>query len=460
MATRNLEHDDIPGTEYLVDVNHSLEVSHANAESSDVVLIPQPTACGSDPLTWSMTKKYYQLFLLALYACAFSMGENLLGAAWTTVSNDTGVSISNLNAGGALNYLLLGFVNIFWIPAAMKIGRRPVFLATTAICLGAAIWTGMFHGLAQWMLAMILNGVGTSAYQAVIQLAVFDMFYVHQRGRGLSYCLFGQQLGSIIGLITGGHISDTLGWRWSQFIVAIIEGVVLLLLLFTFEETLFPRFLFPRLSPLHQDQQRRHESAAGAVINHSSEKNPSPSEAEVDPAPDFPKRTLLQRVKPYTFFHQDRTTYWSYFVRPFFLFRFPNIVIAAVIFAFGCTAGIVSFNTISEILTEPPYDWSTTSTGLVFLAALLGNVIGWSTGTAADYLVVRLARRNGGIKVSQQHDCQFVSALRLTLPSHRSPNIAFPPWCSVLCMPEPDISSMAGVPSTACTGLPSPLECA
>jgi MFS family permease len=120
-------------------------------------------------------KKYWHLFLLALYACAFSFGENTLGAAWTTVSDETGVSIEYMNAGSALNYLLLGFGNIFWIPAAMKLGRRPVFLATTAICLGAAVWTGSFHGLAQWFCSEILNGVGTSAYQAVIQLSVFDM---------------------------------------------------------------------------------------------------------------------------------------------------------------------------------------------------------------------------------------------------------------------------------------------
>lgn len=66
------------------------------------------------------------------------------------------------------------------------------------------------------------------------------------------------------------------------------------------------------------------------------------------------------------------------------------------IFAFGCTAGIVSFNTISEILTEPPYDFSTTATGLVFFAALVGSAVGWATGALSDQLVVRLARRNGG----------------------------------------------------------------
>jgi MFS family permease len=62
------------------------------------------------------------------------------------------------------------------------------------------------------------------------------------------------------------------------------------------------------------------------------------------------------------------------------------------------TAGIVSFNTISEILTEPPYDWSTSSTGLVFLAALVGNFVGWLTGVLSDRIVIHLARKNRGIK--------------------------------------------------------------
>ncbi|KAK5112560.1 hypothetical protein LTR85_011252 [Meristemomyces frigidus] len=404
----SIDREEVPGTEYLVDVDHELETRHARGGKSDVNLLPQPTSSPRDPLTWSQRKKYYQLFLLALYACAFSMGENTLGAAWATVSEDTGVSITNMNAGSALNYLLLGFGNIFWIPMAMKLGRKPVFLATTCFCLGAAVWLGEFHGLAQWMLSMILNGVGTSAYQAVIQLSVFDMFYVHERGRGLSYYLFGQQLDSIIGLICGGKIADTLGWRWSQFIVAIIEAGVLVLLLFTFEETIFPRFLFPSREPEPAHTVSAPGDHYATSISGDDKKAPhhnieqdltnSVSSGVGEAMPDLPKRTLVERLQPWTWCPEDRTTYWEYFRRPLFLFAFPNIVIAGVIFAFGCTAGIVSFNTISEILTEPPYNWSTTATGLVFLAALVGNFVGWGTGVLADFIVVRLARRNGGVK--------------------------------------------------------------
>ena len=118
-----------------------------------------------------------------------------------------------MNGGSALNYLLLGLCNIWWIVMANKLGRRPVFIATTLICSLAGLWQGHVQGTAQWMLSNVLNGIGTSAYHAVIQLSVFDMFFVHERGRMLSFYLAAQQLGSILGLITGGSISDQLGWR-------------------------------------------------------------------------------------------------------------------------------------------------------------------------------------------------------------------------------------------------------
>lgn len=93
----------------------------------------------------------------------------------------------------------------------------------------------------------------------------------------------------------------------------------------------------------------------------------------------IPPRTYRQKMAFVHYFHDDKTTWFQYFRRPFYLFLFPNIVLAGIQFAFGCTAGIVSFNTISEIMTEPPYNWSAGSAGLLFLAALVGNFIGYAS---------------------------------------------------------------------------------
>lgn len=80
---------DVPGTERLFDSEEHGE-GHSAPDSSaltlltapvggdgpdstrtkgDLILIPQPTDQGSDPLTWSMWKKGWQLFLLGWFLC-------------------------------------------------------------------------------------------------------------------------------------------------------------------------------------------------------------------------------------------------------------------------------------------------------------------------------------------------------------------------------------------------------
>jgi MFS family permease len=49
-------------------------------------------------------------------------------------------------------------------------------------------------------------------------------------------------------------------------------------------------------------------------------------------------------------------------------------------------------------MTNEPYNFSTTATGLMFLSALVGSIFGYFTGVFADTIVVFLARRNGGVK--------------------------------------------------------------
>jgi MFS family permease len=122
-----------------------------------------------------------------------------------------------------------------------------------------------------------------------------------------------------LGLITGGSIADTLGWRWSQYIVAIIDGGVLVLLFVSFEEILFPRFLISdstrNSSSLEIDSEGKTPTAANIV--------------DVAIGDNLPKRTLVERFKPWSFYPEDRTTYWQYFCRPFFLLSFPNVIIVS-----------------------------------------------------------------------------------------------------------------------------------
>lgn len=194
---------------------------------------------------------------------------------------------------------------------------------------------------------------------------------------------------------------------------------MILLFIFTFDDSLFPRHVFRTLNQSTQ---------TALVVTETTDTlgKKDGSELQGESKSDLPvtrqltltegdmnrSRTYWEILSPIQRFPEDKTTWWQYFRRPFVLFFFPNIVLvsslfdhrgailtvskAGIIFAFGCTAGklnllfqqqcqelkadfyagIVSFNTISEILTEDPYDWGTGPTGLVFLAALVGSFIG------------------------------------------------------------------------------------
>ncbi|PWY90957.1 MFS transporter [Aspergillus heteromorphus CBS 117.55] len=391
---------DVPGTVYLVDGTGDFSAAHAGQQ--DILLIPQPTTSSADPLNWPKYKKYWCLFLISAYACVNSFGENNWGAAWTTISDDTGVSLENMNGGSALNYLMLGFFNIIWIPTAMKYGRKIVYIISLMFVLASGIWGGFYQGVGQYYVMMMVNGMGTAAYQALIQLTIFDVFFTHERGRMLSIYIFFQQLGSILGLICGGYIADSIGWRWSMPMVSIACAVLILLFIFTFDDTMFPRYRFsgrmPSLSSKPADEATCAQPDPSAGEKDSKESPVSVIASHDVGEIDMPPRTYLQKMSLVHRFSDDHTTWFQYFRRPFFLFGFPNIVLAGIQFAFGCTAGIVSFNTISEIMTDAPYDWSAGSSGLIFLAALVGNFIGMGIGSLSDWLVVFLARRNKGYK--------------------------------------------------------------
>ncbi|KAL3459683.1 major facilitator superfamily domain-containing protein [Aspergillus heterothallicus] len=398
-APDTISETEVPGTVFFVSIEELSDNAH-----SEVVLVPRPLDTVRDPLNWSTLKKTWSLFLATLFATVMAYGENNMGAAWTQISEETGVAMGDMNGGSALNYLVLGFINIIWVSTAMKFGRKIVYICAMLIVMSTSLWNAYIYGTAQWYLNNFIGGMGQGAYQAIIQLTVFDVFFAHQRGTMLAIYAWGQQLGTILGLITGGYTAEGPGWRWGCKIVAILCGFVALLFIFTFDDSLFPRHAFGAVT-----QQTPTAIDSTDNTNPGSVGNDNKKEAQTDASLDRTATVdqgvsgLLPRnywhiLAPIHRFKEDKTTWWQYFRRPFLLFTFPNILMAGVVYAFANTAGIVSFNTISEIMTEAPYNWGTGATGLLFLAALIGSFIGMGTGALGDLLVLRLARRNNGYK--------------------------------------------------------------
>ncbi|KAL3469495.1 MFS transporter [Aspergillus californicus] len=407
MANDTIELD-VPGTQQLLAVVGKEDDTSQVSPVGEIILTPAPSAAAGDPLRWSRPKKYFQLFLLSLYALVAAFSLYNLGGAWVTINEDTGISFTNMNGGSGFNYLLIGVGNLFWIPLAMKIGRRPVFLLSASISLGGNLWLYYVNSTASWYVIMAICGFGTAICQALIQLCVFDIFHSHERGTMIAATLLGQELGVVLGVATGGKTTDDLGWRWVVLTTILVVGISLVCFAVGFEESLFPRFLFtrtaglvPEASPSNSTDPRVSDKSKDEEAKSSPTVSKTVSATASDTntlAEKFPKRSYLQSLRLWSYYAEDKTTFWTYMQRPFIVFTFPNVLVAGVIFAFGWNAGVISFTTVAVIMTGEPYLWSNTMTGLMFLSGIIGSILGWATGAASDRLVLYLARRNGGVK--------------------------------------------------------------
>jgi MFS family permease len=94
-------------------------------------------------------------------------------------------SFSQLTYLVAVNILMLGASNLWWVPLANTYGRRPVVLGSLLLLTFSSMWAGLttsFNGL---VAARIFMGIGGAPADAVSPDVVGEIFFVHQRGRAL-----------------------------------------------------------------------------------------------------------------------------------------------------------------------------------------------------------------------------------------------------------------------------------
>jgi MFS transporter, Spinster family, sphingosine-1-phosphate transporter len=97
-----------------------------------------------------------------------------------------------------------------------------VWSLMTAIC-GAALTFG------QLFAARVGVGIGEAGGTPPVHALIAEMAPPEQRASALSLYQLGPPLGGLIGMVMGGYLADSIGWRWA-FVVVGAPGIVLALL--------------------------------------------------------------------------------------------------------------------------------------------------------------------------------------------------------------------------------------
>ncbi len=280
--------------------------------------------------------------------------------------------------------LLQGMGNLFWIPAANKWGRRPVYIASYTIYFATAVWLIFEKSYSGFLVGRILMGFGAGAAETLAPVSITDIFFLHERGTIMSAYTCFLSIGVALGMIISGGITANKDWRTIYEVSSALIGFVLLLLFFTLPETAYKRVVRDKDIPSGSAE------ALGSTASQTGDAETGQSVAT--------KQTYLQSLKIFRRQPLTNESVLKMFIRPFALIILPSVLWAALVQS--VTIGfLVAVTSNVDPAFEQAYRFQPWQVGLCFFAAIIGSLLGLPAGgKLGDWCADYLTKRNGGIR--------------------------------------------------------------
>ncbi|GKZ20740.1 hypothetical protein AbraIFM66951_003041 [Aspergillus brasiliensis] len=390
-----MEHKDIDATHHEIAMEKSLK-RHGNGnnptgtvklvEDGDIVLIPTPSP---DPRGVLMTSGMGPFVtIMQAYYDYDSHTDDLM--TYPT--------------------LFMGIGNLIAMPLAMAIGRRPVFLASALILTVGSIWcaasTSLSSHIAGRDVLSLAAGQSEALCPLIIQVHLLPLYsilhksksltkciqeihFVHERSSRLAWFSAIQSIGTAALTIATSYLVSSLGWRWWYGVFSIASGLV-----FIAAFTLVPESRYDRPTDAFEGEVHVHHDGEEQITVHATTKNRVPLDFINYKARSW-KHTLKIMHPPANW--KDALTCYKQMGQ---CILFPNILWVVLMNSVSLGIYVIGTTEYSSILGAPPYNYKTTSLGLVQAGQIVVSMIMVPVlGYGGDQLYKWVAsRRNGTVE--------------------------------------------------------------
>ncbi|KAJ6072388.1 hypothetical protein N7467_010473 [Penicillium canescens] len=384
-----------PGTVRIEDLSQT-------GDTAEVILQPNPTRDPNDPLNWPLWRKNLNFGLVCYYVVMVLALIDVATVTWGPVNLELGFSYAILNDSYAAGCGSLCIGGLFLVPFALKYGRRPIYIFSTAIQCGISIWSAKMQNVADLMLVNILSCIVGALAEVLVQMTVADVYYVHQRGLTNTIYFWFMTVGTTLAPLAGGFITQSQGWRWVWWWMAILFGVGVGAFIFLYEETMFdasriegvpvPERNDPKPTPIKEDIE-----PSALEKSMSTQEAHSYQAVEIDysiPVKSYRKKLALWSNSPVPFSEVAKHCYQPFLI----LFSFPGVFFMALVYGLMTACTTVPVTTLSSVMTLPPYNFGASQIGLMGLPPFIGTTLGaLICGPLSDSIALFLAKRNGGV---------------------------------------------------------------
>ncbi|KAF3054713.1 Efflux pump vrtL [Trichoderma lentiforme] len=331
------------------------------------------------PLNFKNSQKWLIVCLLSMITFMSPFASSILAPAIIFIEKDLEVS-STTKGAMPVSIFLLGYAvgPLFLSPLSEIYGRNIVLLVSNLwFCLWL-IGCALAPTLDTLIFFRFMTGIGGSACQTIGGAVISDLFPVSERGRAMAVWMLGPLFGPSCAPLIGGFVSETIGWRWVNWITFIPAAIIVLISTAINRETNHRVLIKRKTQKLRQELNR-------------------PQLRSCYDNPDTPFLPTSQILL-------------DGFVRPMKMLFYSAIIFSIslyIAFAYGCL--YLLFNTIPMVF-QGSYGWSIGITGLVYLTMLIGYAVGLGIfAVLSDKTVVRMTKANDGVFEPEMRlaDCIF-----------------------------------------------------
>ncbi|AEO55516.1 hypothetical protein MYCTH_2299442 [Thermothelomyces thermophilus ATCC 42464] len=389
-----------------------------------VILVPQPSDDPNDPLNWPLWKRDLITFILSMVAIFATCLGPILAANTVTLGLYYTTSFAKIAELTGWYLLGVGIAAFFFVPSGRIWGKRHLFVGGTLLLVVTAAWGGASQGEGNYrsmVAARVFQGIATAPFESLVNAAVGDLYYVHQRGIRMAFTNLAVFGGAFFTPILVGKITNTIGWWWTFYLVAIFCGACFPLVFLFCPETAYRRDtvlnldLLDKENPANaraanpgtpEDAEKSGQSNGGvSAVKTDEEANTGPEAngAASTAAPvsaksaTRPKATFKQSLALFNGRKTDET-FWKLLLRPLPLFLQPAFLWACLIqgLMIGWTVfiGVI----MAQFFLGSPLWWGEVKTGYAYTAAFIGAIVGFViAGALSDWSARAMTKWNNGI---------------------------------------------------------------
>ncbi|CZR59762.1 related to MFS multidrug resistance transporter [Phialocephala subalpina] len=325
--------------------------------------------------TYKRLTKWFITFLVALAAAAAPIGSAILLPALPDITKDFNSSATIANLSVALYMLSMSIFPLWWSSFSETNGRRSVYLISFALFTIWNVVAAKSTSMSMLIVLRMLGGGAAASVQAVGSGTIADIWETKERGHAMSIFYLGPLLGPLLAPIIGGVLTETLGWRSTQWFQVIYGGLLCILLTFCLPETISRKNTHPTSQfPLND--------------NTTNDKGVLPGLTQVST-----RQSIKQKSKATT------KTLKRWFIEPLSVLlylRFPAVLLTVYLASVTFGSLYILNISIQQTFSSPPYSFKVIILGLLYIPNSVGYVVASIFGGKwNDYIMHRVARKAG-----------------------------------------------------------------